>query len=94
MYNVGAGDTKAGTVCSLPFDCSHNHDEKMVKVSEWCLIAYHFLSSNINVNVHFSYRLHKQCEVLLSAFVNREVSTRVSLLESWRKEPQCKNHIS
>ena len=30
---AGAGDSEAGTICSLPFNCSSNHDEKMVKVS-------------------------------------------------------------
>ena len=35
------------------------------------------------------HRLHKQCEVLLSALVNREVSTRDSLFKVWKTEPQC-----
>ena len=31
---VDAGDSKAGTIYFIPFDCSSNHDEKMVKVSK------------------------------------------------------------
>lgn len=33
IYCADIGDSKAGTVCSLPFNHSSNHDEKMVKVS-------------------------------------------------------------
>ena len=42
----------------------------------------------ITLSVHTN-RLHKCAEVLLAALVNREVCSKLSLIEVWKEDKKC-----